>query len=131
MPNEADVGTSMVVAAKKAGVRRFVVSSVIDPFIRMLVNHDAKAPVGEAIIESGMEFALRVALLQRREASLAAGGFNPCVGNLVISINANGRQVADQRGPARVRRDTRFRRERPRTERPCTLTDEFAARPRS
>ncbi len=56
--NEAEVGKSMVEAAKQAGVRRFVFSSVIDPVISALVNHSAKAPVEEAIIESGMEFAL-------------------------------------------------------------------------
>lgn len=56
--NEAEVGKSIVEAAKQAGVRRFVFSSVIDPVISALVNHSAKAPVEEAIIESGMEFAL-------------------------------------------------------------------------
>jgi uncharacterized protein YbjT (DUF2867 family) len=58
MPNEAEVGKGMVAAAKEAGVRRFVFSSVIDPSISALVNHSAKAPVEEAIIESGMEYAL-------------------------------------------------------------------------
>lgn len=58
MPNEAEVGKSVVAAAKEAGVRRFVFSSVIDPVISALVNHSAKAPVEEAIIESGMEFVL-------------------------------------------------------------------------
>lgn len=58
MPDEAKVGKSMVDAAKQAGVRRFVFSSVIDPVISALENHTAKAPVEEAIIESGMEYAL-------------------------------------------------------------------------
>ena len=58
IPDEAEVGKSMVAAARRAGVRRFVFSSVIDPVISALVNHDAKAPVEEAIIESGMEFVL-------------------------------------------------------------------------
>lgn len=56
--NEAEVGQNMVDAAKQAGVRRFVFSSVIDPIIGALINHSAKAPVEEAIIESGMEYAL-------------------------------------------------------------------------
>lgn len=56
--NEAEVGQNMVDAAKQAGVRRFVFSSVIDPVIGALINHTAKAPVEEAIIESGMEYAL-------------------------------------------------------------------------
>lgn len=48
----------MVDAAKQGGVRRFVFSSVIDPILSALVNHSAKASVEEAIIESGMEYAL-------------------------------------------------------------------------
>jgi uncharacterized protein YbjT (DUF2867 family) len=56
--NEAEIGKSMVAAAVRAGVRRLVFSSVIDPTISELVNHSAKAPVEEAIIESGMEYAL-------------------------------------------------------------------------
>lgn len=58
IPNEAEVGRGMVDAARQAGVRRFVFSSVIDPVISALENHQAKAPVEEAIIESGMEYAL-------------------------------------------------------------------------
>lgn len=58
LANEAEVGQNMVDAARQAGVRRFVFSSVIDPVIGALINHSAKAPVEEAIIESGMEYAL-------------------------------------------------------------------------
>lgn len=58
LPGEAEVGQSMVDAAKQAGVRRFVFSSVIHPSISALVNHRDKAPVEEAIIQSGMEYAL-------------------------------------------------------------------------
>ena len=56
--DEAKVGQGMVEAAKRAGVRRFVFSSVIDPILSALVNHAAKGPVEEAILESGMEYAL-------------------------------------------------------------------------
>ena len=56
--DEAEVGQSMVAAARQSGVRRFVFSSVIDPVLGALVNHAAKAPVEQAIIESGMEYAL-------------------------------------------------------------------------
>lgn len=58
LPGEAEVGQGMVDAAKRAGVRRFVFSSVIHPVISALVNHRDKAPVEESIIESGMEYAL-------------------------------------------------------------------------
>jgi uncharacterized protein YbjT (DUF2867 family) len=56
MPDEVAIGKSMVAAAKQAGIRRFVFSSVIDPILSMLVNHAAKAPVEEAILESDMEY---------------------------------------------------------------------------
>ena len=57
MRNEADVGLSVVAAARAAGVRRFVFSSVIDPVLG-LVNHRAKVPVEEAIVNSEMEYTL-------------------------------------------------------------------------
>ncbi len=56
--DEAEIGVNMVHAAQRAGVRRFVFSSVIDPVIGALVNHSAKTPVEAAIIESDMEFSL-------------------------------------------------------------------------
>jgi uncharacterized protein YbjT (DUF2867 family) len=58
LASEAEVGRVMVAAAKQAGVRRFVFSSVIHPVISALANHIGKAPVEEAIIESEMEYAL-------------------------------------------------------------------------
>jgi uncharacterized protein YbjT (DUF2867 family) len=54
--NEADVGKSMVKAASRAGVRRFVFSSVIDPILSGLANHAQKAPVEEALLTAGMEY---------------------------------------------------------------------------
>ena len=56
LPNEAAFGRAMVAAAKKAGVRRFVFSSVIHPILSELINHAAKAPVEEAVLTSGMEY---------------------------------------------------------------------------
>lgn len=57
MPREADTGCAIVEAAVKAGVRRFVFSSVIHPVLSGLTNHAAKAPVEEAVLDSGMEYA--------------------------------------------------------------------------
>jgi uncharacterized protein YbjT (DUF2867 family) len=57
-PNEADLGVAMVEAAKAAGVRKFVFSSVIHPSISALSNHAAKRPVEEALCESGMQFTI-------------------------------------------------------------------------
>ncbi len=55
-PDEAALGKGVVAAAKQAGVRRFVFSSVIHPILTALRNHGAKGPVEEAILESGMEY---------------------------------------------------------------------------
>jgi uncharacterized protein YbjT (DUF2867 family) len=57
LPEEAEVGKRIVEAAKQAGVRRFVFSSVIHPVLSALANHAAKAPVEEVILGSGMEYA--------------------------------------------------------------------------
>lgn len=56
LPDEAEVGKAMVEAAKQAGVRRFVFSSLIHPILSALPGHIAKAPVEEAILASDMEF---------------------------------------------------------------------------
>ncbi|MBC7801010.1 MAG: NmrA family NAD(P)-binding protein, partial [Gemmatimonadaceae bacterium] len=58
MPDEAEVGVRMVELAKRAGVRRFVFSSVLHPSLGALVNHSAKAPVEEAILTSGMDYVI-------------------------------------------------------------------------
>ena len=56
MPDEAEVGVRFVEIARKAGVRRFVFSSVIHPSLSALSNHQAKQPVEEAVLSSNMEF---------------------------------------------------------------------------
>lgn len=56
--DEAGMGQSFVAAAKAAGVRRIVFSSVIHPVIGALQNHIQKVPVEEALVESGMEFTI-------------------------------------------------------------------------
>ena len=58
LPDEAQAGVDFVAAAVKAGVRRFVFSSVIHPVLSALPNHAAKAPVEEAILDSGLEYTL-------------------------------------------------------------------------
>lgn len=54
--NEAAIGVSMVDAARRAGVRKFVYSGVIHPAITAMVNHAAKLPVEEALYTSGLDF---------------------------------------------------------------------------
>ena len=56
MADEASVGERVVAAAKAAGVRRIVFSSVIHPVLSELVNHAAKAPVEAAILDAGLEY---------------------------------------------------------------------------
>ena len=56
--NESRLGENMVEAAKSAGVRRIVFSSVIHPVLSALENHAAKAPVEEAIITSDLEYSI-------------------------------------------------------------------------
>lgn len=53
---EIEIGQGMVDAAKQAGVRRFIFSSVIHPILSALVNHGAKAAVEESILTSDMEY---------------------------------------------------------------------------
>lgn len=55
-PDEASLGVSMVEAARRAGVSKFVFSGVIHPSIIRMGNHAAKQPVEAAMFESGMTF---------------------------------------------------------------------------
>ncbi len=55
-PDEPQLGLNIVAAAKRAGVRRIVFSSVIDPILTELANHGAKGPVEMAIIASNLEY---------------------------------------------------------------------------
>lgn len=54
--HEAEIGLGMVDAARSAGVRRIVFSSVIHPVLNDLVNHSAKARVEEGILNSGLDY---------------------------------------------------------------------------
>jgi uncharacterized protein YbjT (DUF2867 family) len=56
LPDETNVGMAMVAAAQRANVKRFVFSSVIHPVLSKLVNHAAKAPVEEAVLNSSLEY---------------------------------------------------------------------------
>ncbi len=57
LPDQAAIGQRLVAQAVHAGVTRFVFSSVIHPVLS-LPNHAAKAPVEQAMINSGLEFAI-------------------------------------------------------------------------
>ena len=57
-PDEAAMGVSMVEAAVRAGVQKFVFSSVIQPTHVRLKNHSAKIPVEDALYSSPLEFTI-------------------------------------------------------------------------
>jgi uncharacterized protein YbjT (DUF2867 family) len=54
--DEAQLGLNVIEAAQRAGVRRFVFSSVIQPTITRLSNHANKIPVEDALYASGLEY---------------------------------------------------------------------------
>jgi len=56
--DEAQMGLNMVAAARRAGVRKFVFSSVIQPTNTDLANHASKIPVETALFASGMEYTI-------------------------------------------------------------------------
>ncbi|MEK7943807.1 NmrA family NAD(P)-binding protein [Pigmentiphaga sp. YJ18] len=56
--DEAQMGLNMVAAARRAGVRKFVFSSVIQPTNADLDNHASKIPVETALFASGMEYTI-------------------------------------------------------------------------
>jgi uncharacterized protein YbjT (DUF2867 family) len=55
--NEIAIGLNMVNAAKAAGVKKFVFSSVYHPSLS-LVNHADKRPAEEALYRSGMDYTI-------------------------------------------------------------------------
>ena len=58
VPNEVQMGQNMIQAAGRAGVRKFVFSSVIHPILSKLPNHAAKAQVEEALINSDLDYTI-------------------------------------------------------------------------
>ncbi|MGF6176202.1 NmrA/HSCARG family protein [Ensifer sp. 4252] len=57
-PDEAAMGVSIVEASIRAGVRKFVFSSVIQPTNTRLKNHAAKIPVEDALYSSNLEYTI-------------------------------------------------------------------------
>jgi uncharacterized protein YbjT (DUF2867 family) len=55
---ETQMGLNMIDVARRAGVRRFVFSSVIQPTDTSLENHAAKVPVESALYASGMAYTI-------------------------------------------------------------------------
>ena len=57
MDDEAEMGIGFVEAAKRAGVRRIVFSTIIHPSLE-LRNHASKRPIENALFSSGLDFTL-------------------------------------------------------------------------
>ncbi|QCI65836.1 NmrA family NAD(P)-binding protein [Phreatobacter stygius] len=57
-PDETGMGLNTVAAAKRAGVRTFVFSSVIQPTFTPLANHASKIPVEAALFASGLRYTI-------------------------------------------------------------------------
>ena len=58
LDKEADAGKQFIAAARSAGVRRVVFSSVLHSNLAGLENHAAKLPIEEAILDSGLEYTI-------------------------------------------------------------------------
>ncbi|MGZ2408772.1 NmrA family NAD(P)-binding protein [Rhizobium leguminosarum] len=56
--DEAAMGVAMVEAAARAGVQKFVFSSVIQPTNTTLKNHASKVPVEDALYSTNMEYTI-------------------------------------------------------------------------
>ncbi len=56
--NEAGIGVNMVRAASRAGVAKFVLSSVYHPSLTALSNHRDKQPAEAALYESDLDFTI-------------------------------------------------------------------------
>lgn len=57
-PFEREIGFAWIDAAKAAGVRHFVFSSVLHPLITALVQHEIKRDIEEHLIDSGLDFTI-------------------------------------------------------------------------
>jgi uncharacterized protein YbjT (DUF2867 family) len=57
-PKEREMGIAAIDAARRAGVRHFVFSSVLHSIITDLVQHEIKRDIEEHLISSGLEFTI-------------------------------------------------------------------------
>ena len=57
-PLERQIGLAWIDAAKDAGVRHFVFSSVLHPIITDLVQHEIKRDIEEHLVSSGLEYTI-------------------------------------------------------------------------
>jgi uncharacterized protein YbjT (DUF2867 family) len=52
------MGVAFIEAAHKAGVKHFVLCSVIHPMLHKLLNHIEKLPIEEYLVESGLPYTI-------------------------------------------------------------------------
>jgi uncharacterized protein YbjT (DUF2867 family) len=56
--HESHIGTLVIQAAQKGGIKHFIYSSVLHPIRSKLLNHDVKRLVEEYLIESGLNWTI-------------------------------------------------------------------------
>ena len=57
-PRERAMGFAAIAAARAAGVRHFVYSSVLHPIVSQLVQHELKRDIEEALVSSSLNFTI-------------------------------------------------------------------------
>jgi len=57
-PKERDMGFAMIEAARAAGVKHFIFSSVLHAIVTDLVQHEIKRDIEEKLISSGLEYTI-------------------------------------------------------------------------
>ena len=93
-PFEREIGFAWIDAAKAAGVRHFVFSSVLHPLITALVQHEIKRDIEEHLIDSGLDFTIlqpSIYMAPRRFGpAIAAGTLGTILSNVALGAGVVG-----------------------------------------
>lgn len=90
--DEARIGVNMVDAASRAGVRKFVFSSVYHPSLAALSNHRGKQPGEAALYDSDLDFTiLQPAIFMQQLAGLWRSAINS--GSIAQAYSADARMA--------------------------------------
>ena len=76
-PREREIGLAWIQAARRAGVKHFVFSSVLHPILTELVQHEIKRDLEEQLVSSGLDFTIlepTIYMAPRRFAPAAETG---------------------------------------------------------
>ena len=93
-PQEREIGFAWIDAARAAGVRHFVFSSVLHPLITALVQHEIKRDIEEHLIDSGLDFTIlqpSIYMAPRRFGpAIAAGTLGTILSNVALGAGVVG-----------------------------------------